>query len=68
VRPGLRGCERRSVVVKADDKPLNRVTTDVKSGALVIGKTSGSLTAKSPMSVEVNVPSLNEAARARTAQ
>jgi hypothetical protein len=59
VRPGLRRCERRSVLVKADDNLLNRVTTDVKSGALVIGNTPGSLTAKSPMSVEVNVPSLN---------
>jgi hypothetical protein len=54
--------ERQSVVVKADDNLLNRVTTDVKSGALVIGNTPGSLTAKSPMSVEVNVPSLNAVA------
>lgn len=55
----IRVGEKRSVVVKADDNLLNRVTTDVKSGALVIGNTSGSLRAKSPMSVEVNVPSLN---------
>jgi len=55
----IRVGERRSVVVKADDNLLNRVTTDVKSGALVIGNTPGSLTAKSPMSVEVSVPSLN---------
>ena len=55
----IRVGERRSVVVKADDNLMNRVTTDVKSGALVIGNTPGSLRAKSPMSVEVNVPSLN---------
>jgi hypothetical protein len=48
----------RSVVVKADDNLLNRVTTKVQSGTLVIGNTSGSLTAKSPMSVEVTVPTL----------
>jgi hypothetical protein len=55
----IRVGEKQSVVVKADDNLLNRVTTHVKSGALVIGNTPGSLTAKSPMSVEVNVPSLN---------
>jgi hypothetical protein len=55
----IRVGERRSVVVKADDNLLNRVTTEVKSGALVIGNTPGNLTAKSPMSVDVNVPSLN---------
>lgn len=55
----IRVGEKRSVVVKADDNLLNRITTDVKSGALVIGNTPGSLKAKSPMSVEVNVPSLN---------
>lgn len=51
--------EKQSVVVKADDNLLNRVTTDVKSGTLVIGNTPGSVTTKSPMSVAVNVPSLN---------
>ncbi len=51
--------EKQSVVVKADNNLLNRVTTNVKSGTLVIGNTPGSLTAKSPMSVEVNLPSLN---------
>jgi hypothetical protein len=55
----IRVGEKQSVVVKADDNLLNRVTTHVKSGALVIGNTPGSLEAKSPMSVEVNVPSLN---------
>ncbi|MGZ4405579.1 MAG: head GIN domain-containing protein [Gaiellaceae bacterium] len=55
----IRVGERQSVVVKADDNLLNRVTTDVKSGALLIGNTPGSFTARSPMSVEVNVRSLN---------
>ncbi|HSC49491.1 MAG TPA: head GIN domain-containing protein [Gaiellaceae bacterium] len=50
---------RQSVVVKADDNLLSRVTTTVKSGVLRVGKTPGSLTAKSPMSVEVTVPSLD---------
>ena len=54
--------EKQSVVVKADDNLLNRVTTRVKSGALVIGNTPGSLSAKSPMRVEVNVPSLRAVA------
>jgi hypothetical protein len=55
----IRVGEKRSVVVKADDNLLNRVTTNVNSGRLVIGNAAGSLTSKSPMSVEVNVPSLN---------
>jgi hypothetical protein len=55
----IRVGEKQSVVVKADDNLLNRVTTHVKSGGLVIGNTPGSLEAKSPMSVEVNVPALN---------
>ena len=55
----IRVGEKQSVVVKADDNLLNRVTTTVNSGALVIGNTPGNLTAKSPMSVEVTVPSLN---------
>ena len=51
---------KQSVVVKADDNLVNRVTTKVESGTLVIGNTPGSLTAKSPMSVEVTVPTLSE--------
>lgn len=58
----IRVGEKQSVVVKADDNLLNRVTTHVRSGALVIGNTSGSLAAKTPMSVEVGVPSLNAVA------
>jgi len=52
--------EKRSVVVRADDNLLDRVTTEVRSGTLVIANTPGSFTTKSPMSVEVNAPSLNE--------
>jgi len=51
--------EKQSVVVKADDNLLNRVTTTVESGTLVIGNTPGSLAAKSPMSVEVTVRTLD---------
>ncbi len=49
----------QSVVVKADDNLIDRVTTEVKSGTLVIGNTPGSFSTKSPMSVEVTVPTLN---------
>jgi hypothetical protein len=48
---------RQSVVVHADSNLLGYVTTRVVAGTLVIG-TTGSFTAKSPMSVEVSVPSL----------
>ena len=48
---------RQSVVVHADSNLLRYVTTRVVSGTLVIG-TTGSFTTKSPMSVEVSVPSL----------
>ena len=51
--------EKRSVVVRADDNLLGRVTTKVASGKLVIGNTPGSLTTKSPMSVVVDVPTLS---------
>jgi Putative auto-transporter adhesin, head GIN domain len=50
---------RQSVVVRADDNLLRHVTTQVHAGSLVIGNTSGSFTTKSPMSVEVSVPSLD---------
>jgi Putative auto-transporter adhesin, head GIN domain len=49
---------RRSVVVSADDNLLDRVTTRVRSGRLVIDEI-GSFTTSSPMSVEVVVPSLD---------
>jgi hypothetical protein len=51
--------EQQSVVVKADDNLLERVTTEVQSGTLVIANTPGSFTTNSPMSVEVDVPMLD---------
>jgi hypothetical protein len=50
---------KQSVVVKADDNLLKRVTTKVESGTLVVGNTPGRLAAKSPMSVEVTLPALS---------
>lgn len=54
----IRVGEKQSVVVKADDNLLHRVTTTVQAGKLVIANTPGSLTTKSPMSVEITVPAL----------
>jgi hypothetical protein len=51
--------EAQSVVVEADDNLLDRVTTEVHSGELVIANTPGSFTTRSPMSVEVTVPTLD---------
>jgi Putative auto-transporter adhesin, head GIN domain len=51
--------EEQSVVVKADDNLLDRVTTEVQSGKLVIANTPGSFTTRSPMSVELEVPTLD---------
>jgi hypothetical protein len=48
---------RQSVAVHADSNLLRYVTTRVVAGTLVIG-TTGSFTTRSPMSVEVSVPSL----------
>ena len=53
----IRVGEKQSVVVRADNNLLNRVTTEVQSGKLVIA-TPGSFTTNSPMSVEVAVPTL----------
>ena len=55
----IRVGEKQSVVVKADDNLLDRVTTEVQSGRLVIANTPGSLTTRSPMSVEIDVPTLD---------
>lgn len=49
---------RQSVVVRADDNLLGRVTTRVRSHRLVIANTPGSFTSRSPMSVEVTMPVL----------
>src|SRR4029078_10859328 len=55
----IRVGEKQSVVVKADDNLLDRVTTEVHSGELVIANTPGSFTTKSPMRVEIDVPALD---------
>jgi hypothetical protein len=55
----IRVGEKQSILVRADDNLLDRVTTEVESRKLVIANTPGSLTTRSPMSVEVNVPTLN---------
>jgi hypothetical protein len=49
--------DRQSVVVHADSNLIGHVTTQVVAGSLVIADT-GSFTAKTPVSVEVSVPSL----------
>jgi hypothetical protein len=51
---------KQSVVVHADDNLLDRVTTRVKGGKLVIGNAAGGFSTKGPMSVEVTVPAVNE--------
>jgi hypothetical protein len=48
---------KQSVVVRADHNLLGRVTTDVRSGSLVIG-TIGSFSTQAPMRVEITVPAL----------
>jgi Putative auto-transporter adhesin, head GIN domain len=48
---------RQSVVVHADNNLLRDVTTRVVAGTLVVG-TTGSFSTRSPMRVEVSVPSL----------
>ena len=50
---------RQSVIIHADSNLLRRVTTQVRSGRLVIGTTPGNLSAKTPMFVTVSVPSLD---------
>jgi Putative auto-transporter adhesin, head GIN domain len=48
-----------SVIVHADSNLLARVTTQVRSGQLVIGTTPGNLNARTPMFVAVSLPSLD---------
>jgi len=50
---------RQAVIVHADGNLLGRVTTQVSSGSLVIGKTPGTLNARSPTFVVVSAPSLD---------
>jgi len=52
---------RQSVVVRADSNLIRRVTTRVADGTLIIG-TTGSFTTRTPMSVQVRVPSLRAVA------
>ena len=51
--------EKQSVVVRADDNLVDRVTTEVQSGKLVIANTPGSFTTNSPMSVDITAPTLD---------
>ena len=55
----IRAGVEQSVLVRADDNLVDRVTTEVRSGRLVIANTPGSFATKSPMSVEVCVPTLD---------
>jgi hypothetical protein len=48
----------QAVTVHADSNLLDRVTTEVRSGSLVIGNTPGSFSAQTPMFVTVSVPAL----------
>jgi Putative auto-transporter adhesin, head GIN domain len=50
---------RQSVIVHADRNLIGRVTTQVRSGSLVIGTTPGNLSPKTPMFVTVSVPALD---------
>ena len=49
----------QSVIVHADSNLLGRVTTRVRSGTLMIGSTPGNLNAKTPMFVDVSLPSVD---------
>ncbi|MFL6005732.1 MAG: head GIN domain-containing protein [Gaiellaceae bacterium] len=52
----------QSVVVHADDNLLDRVTTRVSNGKLVIGNEAGGFTTRNPIRVEVIVPGVEELA------
>jgi hypothetical protein len=54
----IRVGEEPSVSVYGDDNLVGPVTTDVESGALIIGNEPVNLTSRSPMRVEVTMPSL----------
>ena len=51
--------EEQSVQVYGDDNLIDRVTTDVDSGTLVIANRPGSFSTSSPMGVVVSTPSLS---------
>jgi hypothetical protein len=48
----------QAVIVHADSNLVDRVTTVVRRGRLVIGNTGGGFSARSPMNVSVTAPSL----------
>jgi hypothetical protein len=50
---------KQSVVVRGDDNLIRRITTKVRAATLVIGNTPGGFTTRSPMRVEVGVPTLS---------
>jgi hypothetical protein len=52
--------EEQSVQVYGDDNLIDHVTSDVDATTLVIGSKPGSYSTKSPMRVEVSVPSLSD--------
>ena len=52
----------QSVVVHADDNLLDRVTTRVRDGKLVIGNDAGGFTTRNPIRVDVTVPAVDELA------
>jgi len=58
----IRVGSEQSVVVHADDNLLDRVTTRVSGGKLVIGNEAGGFTTRSPIRVDVTVPAVNELA------
>jgi hypothetical protein len=49
----------QAVVVHADRGLLGRVTTVVHAGTLVIGNEPGSMSSRSPMNVEISVPTVS---------
>ena len=54
----IRVGEKQSVVVNADDNLLDRITTEVRSGELVVGNVAGSFSTRAPTSVEITIPKL----------
>ncbi len=49
----------QSVVVRADDNVVSHVTTRVVAGRLIVGNTGGSFSSKTPMTVTISVPQLD---------
>jgi hypothetical protein len=55
----IRVGEKQAIVVHADDNLIDRVTTELEAGNLVISSTPGNFATESPMRVDVSVPSLS---------